>query len=86
MFAQQTITGRRRRLAPKGSLLIIAYENIHTRPHADEPKISPQEVSEYPSGAADINKEIFSAEKKSLVLHDSRGYGVGERKNFQKLK
>jgi hypothetical protein len=48
--------------------------------------ISHQEVSEYTSGAADINKEIFSAENNSLVLHDSRGYGAGELRNFQKLK
>jgi len=48
--------------------------------------VSLQEVSEYTSGAADINKEIFSTENNSLVLHDSRGYGAGELKNFQKLK
>ena len=48
--------------------------------------MSLQEVSEYTSGAADINKEIFSAENDSLVLHDSRGYGAGELKNFQKLE
>ena len=48
--------------------------------------VSLQEVSEYTSGDADINKEIFIAESNFLVLHDSRGYGAGELKNLQKLK
>ena len=49
--------------------------------------ISPQDVSEYTSGGIDVNREIFSAENNYLsVLHDSRGYGAGELKNFQKLK
>ena len=48
--------------------------------------LSPQDVSEYTSGDADINKEIFSAANNSLVLHDSRGYGAGELRNFQKLR
>jgi len=45
----------------------------------------PQEVSEYTSGAANINKEIFSAANDSFVLHDSRGYRAGEVDNFRKL-
>jgi hypothetical protein len=42
-------------------------------------------VSEYTAGEADINKEIFSAENDSFVLHDSQGYGSGEVENFRKL-
>jgi predicted GTPase len=43
-------------------------------------------VSEFTPGEADINRELFSIHNDSFILHDSKGYGVGEAESFRQLR
>jgi len=48
-------------------------------------KVKLAKVSEFTPGEADINRELFSIHNDSFILHDSKGYGVGEAESFRQL-